>query len=136
VVDASVAVKWFLPEEHSDAADRLLNSGLELLSPDLIWAEIGNVLWKRWRRDEISAVAVKSIFQDLRRLPVHLHSSTELADVAWEIAQTWERSFYDSLYLALSAALDCPLVTADLRLCNALGGSSSGRKLIWVADIP
>lgn len=56
--------------------------------------------------------------------------------MAWEIAQAWERSFYDSLYLALSAALDCPLVTADRKLYNALQGRSSGLDLVWVADIP
>jgi predicted nucleic acid-binding protein len=44
VVDASVALKWFLPEVHSDAAARLLREGYRLHAPDLIRAEFGNVL--------------------------------------------------------------------------------------------
>ncbi|MGH8512394.1 MAG: type II toxin-antitoxin system VapC family toxin, partial [Gammaproteobacteria bacterium] len=55
VVDASVAIKWFLPEVHSESANRLLRVDYQLLSPDLIWAEFGNVLWKKWRREEIEA---------------------------------------------------------------------------------
>ena len=49
VVDASVVAKWVLPEVHSDAARDLL-SVAEVLAPDLLWAELGNVLW-RARRD-------------------------------------------------------------------------------------
>lgn len=35
VVDASVAVKWFVPEIHTDASLRLLDGNHELLAPDL-----------------------------------------------------------------------------------------------------
>lgn len=47
VVDASVAIKWFLPEVHSEPASRLLREERYLLVPDLIWAEFGNVLGKK-----------------------------------------------------------------------------------------
>lgn len=49
VVDASVAIKWFIPEIHATAAGRLLEKNLKLLAPDLIFAEIGNILWKKCR---------------------------------------------------------------------------------------
>lgn len=52
VVDVNVAVKWVLPEIHSDAANRLLNDQYELLVPDFFFPEIGNILWKRVRRGE------------------------------------------------------------------------------------
>jgi predicted nucleic acid-binding protein len=35
VVDASVVVKWFVPEIHSDAARRLLVLPHEYVAPDL-----------------------------------------------------------------------------------------------------
>ena len=47
VVDASVAIKWFVPEIHSDAALRLRGEAYELIAPDLLILEIGNILWKR-----------------------------------------------------------------------------------------
>ena len=44
VVDASVAIKWYLPENFSEDADRLLNPLFELLVPELLFAETGNIL--------------------------------------------------------------------------------------------
>ena len=44
VVDASVAIKWFFPEIHGDAALRLLEGEHRLHAPDLIYSEFGNVL--------------------------------------------------------------------------------------------
>ena len=44
VIDASVAVKWFLPEQDSDAARAILHFGHDLLAPDLLYAEVGSVL--------------------------------------------------------------------------------------------
>jgi len=61
VVDASVAAKWLLPaagEGLLDQANRLValhvRRELQLLAPDLIEAELGNVLWKAVRRKRIS----------------------------------------------------------------------------------
>ena len=49
VVDASVAAKWFLPELHKDKAEELLrdflDEKLDLIAPDLIISEVGNILW-------------------------------------------------------------------------------------------
>ena len=44
VVDASVAVKWLVEEEYSDAADRLLEGRHELFAPRLMASEVANVL--------------------------------------------------------------------------------------------
>ena len=133
VVDASVAAKWFLPEEHSEAALRLLEEERELLVPDLIWAEVGNTLWKRRQKNEIPDEDARLILQELGRFNLVVHSSQDLADSAWTIASRWKRSFYDSLYIALSESESCPMVTADRRLFNAL--SAAWPNLRWVADI-
>ena len=132
VVDASVAAKWFLPEEHSESALQLLQEGRELLVPDLIWAEVGNTLWKRRQKNEIPDEDARRILQELSRFNLVVHSCRELSDSAWAIANHWKRSFYDSLYLALSESESCPMVTADRRLFNAL--SASWPNLHWVGD--
>jgi predicted nucleic acid-binding protein len=43
VVDASVACKWFVEEDGSQAAEALLDSGSTLLAPDLLVPEVCNV---------------------------------------------------------------------------------------------
>lgn len=54
VVDASVAVKWFVLEANSEHARRLLDSDATLVAPDLIVAEIATAMWKRQRVGDIS----------------------------------------------------------------------------------
>lgn len=133
VVDASVAIKWFLPEPHSLQALRLLEGERELLAPDLIWAELGNVLWKRWRQGELADENARTILQDLRRVPLLIHPAEEIADAAWSFASQFQRSFYDSLYLALASGQSCRMVTADRRLWNAVG--SALPFIVWIEDM-
>ena len=86
VMDASVAIKWLVPEA-------------------------ANGLWRKWREKELSAEAVLEILTDFRRFPLHIHSAESLCDVAWTVAQGSDRTFYDSLYVALAVSAGCPLVT-------------------------
>jgi len=136
VVDASVAVKWLVPEGHADAARRILSPNHELLAPDLIWAEVGNVIWKKWRRGEVPGHAAGDLLQDFRRYPVQTFASRALMSTAWGLAERYRRSFYDSLYLALAASAECPLVTADLKLYNQLKAGPFAESLVWVEDTP
>lgn len=135
VVDASVAVKWFVPEVHSDRAKRLLQGDFELLAPDLILAEVGNVLWKKTRRGEISVETGGNILRDFKRFPIRVYDSAELAELAWDLAIHFDRTFYDSLYLALARSLDCSLATADRRFYNSLQETLLVNSMLWVEDL-
>jgi len=53
VLDASVVAAAFFREPHSAAARALLASDREFHVPDLIYAEVASVFWKRQRRGEI-----------------------------------------------------------------------------------
>ena len=55
VVDASVAIKWFLLEAGRDEARRLLDAGQRLIAPELIVAEVTNTMWKRVMAGQITA---------------------------------------------------------------------------------
>ncbi len=136
VVDASVAIKWFVPEIHAEAARRLLREGITLLAPDLIWAEVANALWRKWRDKELVSEAVEGILNDFRRYPLRICSGESLYDVAWPVARGSGRTFYDSLYLALAMSNGCPMVTADLRFYNAVKDTPWGGSCLWVADVP
>lgn len=136
VVDASVVIKWFVPEVHSAAAERLLANNLELWVPDFIWAEFGSILLKKWRQGEISLEKASFILGAFRHFSLKAHSSEALADAAWEIASQFQRSFYDSLYLALAVQQGYRMVTADRRLYNALQGSPVAHHLLWIEDVP
>jgi predicted nucleic acid-binding protein len=135
VVDASVAIKWFVPEIHADAARRLLREGVTLLAPDLIWAEVANALWRKWRDRELSAETVEGILNDFRRYPLRIYAGESLYDVAWPVARGSGRTFYDSLYLALAMSNGCLMVTADLRFYNAIKDTTWSRYCLWVENV-
>ena len=136
VVDASVAIKWFLPENHSEAALRLLTQPHTLHAPDLIFSEFGNVLWKRVRRNEISKKEADAVLEGLRTLNLQVQPSQTLIPLALEIACGENRTVYDSLYLAAAIALQSPLITADARFFRALIKGPFSTHLRWVEDIP
>jgi predicted nucleic acid-binding protein len=136
VVDASVAIKWFFPEIHADAALRLLVPQHTLHAPDLILPEFGNVIWKRFRKNEISKTEANAALQGLLTLHLQLRPSQPLIELALEIACSEDRTVYDSLYLAAALALQLPLVTADVKFYRALSSGPFSPHLLWVEDIP
>jgi predicted nucleic acid-binding protein len=120
VVDASVAAKWFFPEQHSQAALKLLSGRNRLIAPDLLAAEFGNLTWKRVRRRELTLEDAAKLIQDFLRLPVELISSSPLLPSALDLAIETSRTVYDCLYLALAINQEATLVTADKRFVNTL----------------
>ena len=134
VVDASVAVKWFVPEELTDEALSVLDDDHELLVPDLLWPEFGNILWKKARRGELVVDEVSEILSLCREVPFEVVDSGSLIESAIQIALEMDRTVYDSVYLALAVERDCVMVTADRRLVNAIQTSSWGRFVIDLAD--
>jgi predicted nucleic acid-binding protein len=135
-VDASVAVKWFIPEALSHEAAAWLDDDPEIFVPDLFFAEIPNVLWKKVLRRELSAAEARAAHQRLGELPYRVVSDRAVAVAALELAFTLRRSAYDCLYLAVAAAFDAPLVTADRKLNDAVLATSLARKVRWIGDDP
>jgi predicted nucleic acid-binding protein len=120
VADASVVVKWFVPEIHSDAARRLLAAHHQYLAPDLLFAEAANTIWKKARRGELTSTHGRQLVSDIGRVAVEAVPCRTLADDAHTLATATGRSVYDSMYLALAVRLDTHMVTADDRLVTAM----------------
>ena len=126
-MDASVACKWILPsadEPYSKHAlellDRYALKEIQILVPDLFWAEIGNVLWKAVRTHRITIEDARIGLQKVTGCNFPTVPSLSLLTRAFEIASTFGRSFYDCLYVALAESSDAELITADEKLVNAL----------------
>jgi len=134
VVDASVAVKWFVPEIHSEAAVRLLDAEIALYAPDLISPEFGNILWKKVRRREIGRDEADEIMIAFARLPFEVRASSVLLPSAFELAIELDRTVYDSLYLALAVAEECAWITSDAKLHAAIVASGLAPHVQWVED--
>jgi predicted nucleic acid-binding protein len=119
VVDASVAVKWVAYEPNSPAAAAVREADNHLIAPSLVIAEIGNALWKKALRREMTRNETVAAF----RLAVsHFSEFVPLDDFhqkALELAIELRHPIYDCFYIALAERERCALITADTRLIAA-----------------
>jgi predicted nucleic acid-binding protein len=138
VVDSSVVVKWFVVEPYSTEARRILddyqNGVLTLLAPDLINAEIGNIVWKKHVFQGMAAADAQLVIDTFRALPLTQTPTAALLDSAYRLAVTHRRTVYDMLYVALSVQEACQFVTADEKLVNAIGPTFP--HTVWLGNWP
>ena len=118
VIDASIAAKWILPEPESDRAEALRNDEPVLIAPELIVAELGNAVWKRARRQEITAAKAVEAISHAMRMIDRLYPLEGLAIRATAIAISLNHPIYDCFYLALAERERLKIATADDRLAN------------------
>lgn len=135
VVDASVAVKWFIAEENDQESLELLKRPFEIHAPDLLFLEVDNVLCKLIRRGLLSEDVGFEIHDRILDFPIQIHSFPSLQEEALQLAVRTKRSMYDCIYLSMAEVLDCRMVTADRKFFAALLNEPIGRHLLWVADL-
>ncbi len=128
VVDASVGIKLFVIEEHTDAAERLFNQlavkpSSRFYVPDLFFVECANILWKYVRRFDYPIENARQDVADLASLALMPVSTADLLPDALDIALAYGLTAYDASYAALARQLRLPLVTADAPLTRKLQGS-------------
>jgi predicted nucleic acid-binding protein len=127
VADVSVSAKWILrgPEERLVAQARhfllqLVNGDIEILVPDLFWVELGNVLWKAVLAGRCTKTLAESGLRDLKEEGLLTVPSHSFIEAALEIAIAFDRTVYDSVYIALARDRNAQLITADEKLANAV----------------
>jgi predicted nucleic acid-binding protein len=117
IVDASVAVKWVVDEEGSDAAAALADR--ELAAPEILLGECANALWAKSRLREITPSEASERLDVLCGAPVELVAVAMLVQDALRLALLLDHPVYDCLYLALALQREIPLITADRRCAEA-----------------
>jgi predicted nucleic acid-binding protein len=122
IVDASVIVRAFLPDEAQPKAQRWLRghvSGeLKLRAPDLIIYEVSNNIWQAERRGRLRRDQADQILDAVRGLRIEFFR-TEIGEMLSH-ARRFGLSAYEAAYIALAERLSEPLVTGDERLFNSV----------------
>lgn len=123
VVDASIAIKWFVEEPGRAEARRLLTAGDPLIAPDLIVAEVTNAMWKRVLARQMTVMQGATATASLGRFLDSLLPLAPLAERALAIAEELRHPAYDCFYLALAEARAASFATADRRLIARVAGT-------------
>ncbi|MBV9585989.1 MAG: type II toxin-antitoxin system VapC family toxin [Alphaproteobacteria bacterium] len=117
VIDASVAVKWVLPEPRTEAALALRNE--QLIAPALWLAEAANALWRHVRLGELTGEQALALMAELEKAPVASFPIEPHITPALEIAARAGHPVYDCVYLALALHRDTHVMTDDRRFAAA-----------------
>jgi predicted nucleic acid-binding protein len=137
VLDASVAVKWVMAEEHAEAALLLLESGIGLAAPAHWLGEAVNAIWAATRRGDLTEDEARERAATLAEAPIAAVPLGQLAPAAMTIALRLAITIYDSLYLALAERQDATLVTDDRRLLQAARRDNRLRnRVLWLGETP
>lgn len=135
VVDASVLIKWYVPEIHSKDAELLLNHSLQIHAPELAIPEIGNVLWKKCKLGQLSARESLKIADEILKENITFHAQAPLLRISLERANATGQTVHDWTYMALAISLGALFVTADRKFFLAVRGTSDKSSIIWVENI-
>ena len=120
VIDASVAVKWFVQEEFTDKALALAEDyrdrRVDLRSTQLMPFEVLNAL--RYN-PEMGKKEVEKAGEALARLKISLYPVLgELSPLCLKAAMDHGLTVYDASYISLGRLLGCPVYTADVKLMD------------------
>lgn len=132
VIDASVAVKWVMPEPDSNTAEALHTQ--PLIAPDLWLVEAANALWRNVVSKSITQVQASQALMKLRASPVTTLSSRDYLASALELAIRLRHPIYDCVYLAVAENENTYVVTADTRFAKAVSGDSGLKRRVQLLD--
>lgn len=119
VIDASVALKWVLQEEGSEAAAAFLD-GRPLFAPGLLRIEVANALWSATRRGRLTPDEAADALDLILRGPLRSGGpEQDLAARALQLADLLAHPVNDCIYLALAMLREVPVITADRRFAEA-----------------
>jgi predicted nucleic acid-binding protein len=118
VIDGSVAVSWFLADEHSPYAKevRARMPDADFVCVPAHWMlEVVNALLVAERRRRIAAVDVNHAAGILRQMPIRsdLETSDQTGGQTLELARQHSLSIYDAAYLELALRLGADLASLD-----------------------
>lgn len=107
----------------------------ERQAPDLIVAEVANVVWKKAVRAQVTDAQARAIGGALPRYFETLHASEALIESAIGIARALRHPVYDCLYLACAMRLGRRLITADRRLIAAVADSEFAELAVHIDSL-
>lgn len=140
VVDASVAVKWYLPDEEYTVQARGVfrryeRGEIKLAAPTHIRYEVASAITvaTRGRAPRLTLEQGRQAIEEFLALDLETTGDTKIVRLAYGLAHEYGCAFYDALYLALAQEMGVPFITADGRLYRRVRAIPT---VLWIGDFP
>ena len=138
ILDSSVVLKWYLPDEQGvnqaiSLLSEFIDGNLRLHAPSLIDYEFVNAMWVAGRMGRINLEDRDAAFKNFINFEIIKVDLREISENLLRLATKHNRSCYDASYLALSELLKVSFVTGDKNLFNAV--KSEIASIVWIEDI-
>lgn len=134
VIDASVAICWFVREAATEQANGQIAATTNLAAPSLLLAELMNTLGKEMRRGEVRADLAEAGLREVRRFVPQIVERPDLIPPALALAEELARPVHDCVDLALARRRGAPFVTRDRALTERLASARYASDVIHLAD--
>ena len=137
VVDASVALKWYLDDEELGAKaltvlTHYVSGDINMIAPSLLEYEVINGLKIAQKRGRINKNTIQSAVEGFFNLEIKVYDACYFFDEALDIMNSFDISLYDASYLALAVNKKSPFVTADKVLYNKVRKKMNSIK--WLGE--
>lgn len=119
VVDTSAVIGALVGDPSNERLVARLGSERVLHAPHLIDVEALHALRRLVRTGALDAARAEAARDDYRALSILRYPHVGLLDRMWQLRENV--TSYDAAFVALSEALDAPLLTIDARLQAASG---------------
>ena len=126
VIDASAVVELLLGGSRARVVRQVI-AAASPAAPDLLNAEVISAFRRFEASGAVEACRAEEAILRLADAPIERLTTAQLSLDVWRLRHNL--TSYDATYLALAAALDCPLLTADRGLAQA---PNIGVPVVWV----
>ena len=123
VVDASIAIKWFVEEERRHFARRLLGEDVTRAAPALILTEVANALRKKVASNEVTADQARAALAALPDCFSNLIASEAILATAFEMSLELNHFLGDCVYLACAQLVGGQMITDDRKFLERVSAT-------------
>lgn len=123
VIDACIAIKWFLPEKNYLKAGNILSGNNRFYAPDLFQIEMDSIITKKVRQRLIEKDDAHRIYEEIRNIPIQIIPYSLIGKLAFDLSVALPITQYDACYLAVAVEYGEEVISADMRFVRGMRGT-------------
>jgi predicted nucleic acid-binding protein len=134
VIDASVAVKWYVAEARRNEARNVLATAAEMIAPDIILTEVANALRRKVTEGTVTMEQALNALDDLPGSFSRLVHAEQTLRAAFDLALCLDHPLPDCVYLACAVLNGASLVTDDRKFLEKAVANGHRNRVVLLAD--